>query len=86
MSIAVLAAGQTSIDVAQRTDARGTTSTTLAQNIAYSHWGALISFQNGCVGRGCVQLQETYAYKNRLQPVMIELGTSGSNAADYRLM
>ena len=38
--------------------------------------------QNGCVGSNCINVQETYAYNNRLQNVMIELGKSGSPTAD----
>ncbi len=46
---------------------------TLAQNITYNAAGQLTGLQNGCVGSNCPQLQETYAFNNRLQPVMIEL-------------
>jgi len=52
---------------------------TLAQNITYTAWGAVSSLQNGCVGSGCTNLQETYTYNNRLQPWMIRLGQSGGN-------
>ena len=41
---------------------------------------------NGCVGSGCVNAQETYVYNNHLQPVMIELGTTGNATADYCLV
>jgi RHS repeat-associated protein len=51
----------------------------LAQNVTYTAWGAVSQLQNGCVGSGCVNAQETYQYNNRLQPVMIELGTGGSS-------
>ena len=34
-------------------------------------------------GAGCTQVQETYDYNNRLQPVRIQLGTSSNPAADY---
>ncbi len=57
----------------------------LAQNIAYTAWGALSTLQNGCVGSGCTQTQETYAYNNRLQPTQIQLGTSSNSAAYYSL-
>src|SRR5271157_284065 len=40
----------------------------------------------GCVGAGCTNTQETYSYNNRLQPVMIELGTSSSPSANYCLV
>jgi RHS repeat-associated protein len=55
----------------------------MAQNIAYTAWGALSTLQNGCAGSGCTNTQETYNYNNRLQPAMIELGTSGSPSANY---
>ena len=51
---------------------------TLAQNILYNAAGAVTSLQNGCVGSGCTTIQETYAYNNRLQMAMAELGTSGT--------
>ena len=38
------------------------------------------------MGSGCVNAQETYTYNNRLQPWMIELGTSANNSADYCLL
>jgi len=59
---------------------------TLTQSMTYAPWGALSSLQNGCVGSGCVQRQETYVYNNRMQPVMIELGTSGTVSANYCLV
>src|SRR5438128_1636524 len=37
-------------------------------------------------GAGCTQVQETYDYNNRLQPVRIQLGTSSNPAADYCLV
>jgi RHS repeat-associated protein len=58
----------------------------LAQNVSYTAWGAVSQLQNGCVGSGCVNAQETYQYNNRLQPVMIELGTTSNATADYCLV
>lgn len=55
----------------------------MAQNITYTAWGAINSLQNGCAGSGCTNTVETYTYNNRLQPAMIELGTSGTPFADY---
>ena len=57
----------------------------LAENMSYTPWGALSSLQNGCVGSGCTNVQETYAYNNRLQPTQIQLGTSGNAGAYYTL-
>jgi YD repeat-containing protein len=54
----------------------------LAQNMTYTAWGALSGLQNGCVGTGCIQTQETYTYNNRLQPWMIQLGTSTDSFAN----
>ena len=59
---------------------------TLAQNISYTPWGALGSLENGCVGSGCTYALETYSYNKRLQPSVIELGTTGSPAADSCLV
>jgi YD repeat-containing protein len=59
---------------------------TLAQNITYTPWGALSTLTNGCVGTGCTNLQETYDYNNRMQPVRFQLGTSASPSADYCLV
>ena len=59
---------------------------TLAQYLTYTPWGAVSSFQNGCVGSGCTQAEENYTYNNRLQPWMIQLGTSGNTSADYCLV
>ncbi len=58
----------------------------LAQNLTYTPWGALNTLENGCVGTGCTQRQETYSYSNRMQPVMIELGTTSNNSANYCLV
>ncbi len=59
----------------------------LAQNIAYTPWGAVTSLQNGCVPAGsCTNAQETYDYNNRLQPVRIQLGTATNQSADYCLV
>ena len=52
----------------------------LAQSISYTPWGAISQLENRCAGSGCVNTQETYTYNNRLQPWMIELGTT-SNAS-----
>jgi YD repeat-containing protein len=49
--------------------------------IQYNAPGALSQLQNGCVGSGCVTLQETYLYNKRLQMAMAELGTASSPAA-----
>ncbi|MGH9396815.1 MAG: hypothetical protein ACRD18_08185, partial [Terriglobia bacterium] len=58
----------------------------LAQNITYTPWGAESTLENGCAGSGCTNTLETYAYNNRLQPVMIELGNTSNPAADYCLV
>ena len=55
---------------------------TLAQNILYTAARDVTGLQNGCVGSGCTPVQETYTYNNRLQEVMVELGTAGNPAAD----
>lgn len=54
--------------------------------MTYGPSGALKTLVNGCAGSGCTQVQETYDYNKRLQPVRIQLGTSASNAADYCLV
>ena len=54
--------------------------------LTYAPSGALATLVNGCAGSGCTQVQETYDYNKRLQPVRIQLGTSLSNAADYCLV
>jgi RHS repeat-associated protein len=59
---------------------------TLVQSITYAPQGAVNSLQNGCVGTGCTQEQETYDYNNRLQAVRIQLGTSSSHAANSCLV
>jgi RHS repeat-associated protein len=51
-------------------------------SICYTAWGAVSSLQNACVGSGCTSVQETYAYNNRLQMALAELGTSGTHALD----
>jgi RHS repeat-associated protein len=56
---------------------------TLAQNITYTPWGALSLLTDGCVGTGCTNVQETYDYNNRMQPVRLQLGTSGDTSGDY---
>ena len=58
----------------------------LAQNITYTAWGAVSTLENGCVGSGCTNTQETYAYNRQLQPAVIELGTSSNPAANYCLV
>lgn len=62
----------------------------MAQSITYTPWGALNTLQNGCYGTGqnvgCTQRQETYTYNNRLQPAMIELGTTSNNSGNYCLV
>lgn len=55
---------------------------TLAQSIKYAPHGALTQLQNGCVGTGCTQRQETYDYNNRLQAVRIQLGTPTNQNAN----
>jgi len=59
---------------------------TLAQNIKYAPHGTVAQLQNGCVGTGCTQEQETYDYNNRLQTARIQLGTSGSSNANSCLV
>jgi YD repeat-containing protein len=58
----------------------------IAQGVTYTPWGALSALTNGCVGSGCTNTQETYTYNNRMQPWMIELGTSANNSANYCLV
>jgi YD repeat-containing protein len=58
----------------------------LAQNITYTPFGALASLQNGCAGSGCTQVQETYDYNKRLQPVRMQLGTASNNSANRCLV
>lgn len=59
---------------------------TLAQNIKYAPQGAVAQLQNGCVGTGCTQGQETYDYNNRLQTARIQLGTSAAPNANSCLV
>jgi RHS repeat-associated protein len=54
--------------------------------LTYAPQGAIATVVNGCVGQGCVQVQQSYDYNNRLQPVRIRLGTSGTPDADYCLV
>ncbi len=54
--------------------------------ISYSPWGAINSLTNGCAGSGCTNTVETYTYNNRLQPWMIQLGTSTNSSSDYCLV
>jgi RHS repeat-associated protein len=56
----------------------------LAQSISYTPWGAVSQLQNGCVGSGCTNAQETYTYNNRLQPWMIQV--SGTSNGGYCLV
>ena len=58
----------------------------LAQNITCTRWGALSVLQNGCAGTGCTNVQETYDYNNRLQPVRIQVGTASTPNADICLV
>ena len=79
-----------SVNAAQQVTAVTTTSSypnlpqTLAQNIAYTAWGAVSSLQNGCSGSGCSNAQETYTYNKQLQPSMIQL--SGTSNGGYCLV
>jgi len=50
--------------------------------ITYTPFGSVQTLLNGCVGSGCTSLQESYFYNTRLQPAVIELGTSTSHAAN----
>ena len=52
----------------------------LAQSISYTPWGALSTLVNGYAGSGA-NAQESYQYNNRLQPAIIELGTTGNPTA-----
>ena len=58
---------------------------TLAQKIRYTPWGALSQLQNGYVTGGS-SAQETYTYNSRLQPWMIQVGTSSSPSSYSCLM
>jgi RHS repeat-associated protein len=49
--------------------------------MTYTAWGALSGLQNGCVGTGCTQVEETLEFNDRLQPVLIEVGNSGNPSA-----
>jgi YD repeat-containing protein len=52
--------------------------------IQYNAPGAITGLQNGCAvgsGSSCTNVQETYAYNNRPQMAMAELGTASSPAA-----
>ncbi len=51
-------------------------------SICYTPWGAVGHLRNSCVGTGCTQVEESYYYNKRLQPAVIELGTTPSHAAD----
>jgi RHS repeat-associated protein len=52
----------------------------------YTAWGAVNTLVDGCAGPGCVQRQETYSYNKRLQPVMVQLGTSAATNANSCLV
>src|SRR3989441_425046 len=54
----------------------------LADSITYWPFGVIKTLLNGCTGTGCTQRQEKYDYNNRLQPVMIQLGTSATPNAN----
>jgi len=41
------------------------------------------ALKNGCAGTRCYTRQETYAYNNRLQSVLVELGAAEMPADDY---
>jgi RHS repeat-associated protein len=58
----------------------------LAQNITYTPWGAPNQFVNGYAGSSGVEAEETYQYNNRLQPALVELGTTSNSTADYCLV
>jgi RHS repeat-associated protein len=53
------------------------TPATLA-TVAYTPFGAVSTLENGCAGSGCTNALETYSYNDRLQTVMIEVGTPSS--------
>lgn len=50
--------------------------------IGYTPFGSVSTLQNGCVGSGCTQVQETYQYNTLLQTGIAEIGTSSNPAAD----
>jgi RHS repeat-associated protein len=58
----------------------------LATSITYTPWGAISQLENGCASSGCTELMETYTYNNRLQPWMIQLGTSTNSSSEYCLV
>ena len=58
----------------------------VVSNITYTPWGALAGLSDGCTGSGCKNIQETYAYNNRLQPVNIQVGTFANTSANYCLV
>jgi len=70
------------INAAQQITAVQTTSNytnlpqTLVQNVTYTPWGAVSTFENGCTGSGCTSAQETYQYNKRLQPWVISLAAA----------
>lgn len=68
------------------TPADATHPANLVPGITYTPWGAEQTLEDGCVGSGCTNTVETYAYNNRLQPVMIELGSTSNPSADSCLV
>ncbi len=54
--------------------------------LTYAPQGSPKTIITGCAGGSCTQRQETYDYNNRLQPVRIQLGTSGTPAANSCLV
>jgi hypothetical protein len=58
----------------------------LAQSITYTAWGTVSQFVNGYAGSSGAEAQETYQYNNRLQPAIIELGTTGNATGYYCLV
>jgi RHS repeat-associated protein len=49
---------------------------TLVQNVTYTPWGAVSTFEDGCSGSGCANAQESYQYTQRLQPWVISLAAA----------
>ena len=56
----------------------------MAQDIAYTAWGAFNTLQNGCSGSGCSNALETYTDNKRLQPSIMQLG--GTSNGGYCLV
>ena len=55
----------------------------LVQSLTYTPFGAVGTLEDGCAGTGCSNAEETYIYNNRLQPVVIESGTTQAGATHY---